>query len=103
MYAIPSREATMTLTIRPPTDADLDTIVEFNQRLAHETEGKALDRATLTRGVRAVLADPSRGVYFLAEQDGRVVGQLMVTLEWSDWRDGWMWWIQSVYVPPEAR
>jgi GNAT superfamily N-acetyltransferase len=93
----------MSLVIRPPTGQDVETIVEFNQRLAHETEGKTLDRAVLTRGVRAVLADPHRGRYFVAEHEGRVVGQLMLTLEWSDWRDGWMWWIQSVYVRADAR
>ncbi|MGL4555208.1 MAG: GNAT family N-acetyltransferase [Gemmataceae bacterium] len=93
----------MTLLIRPPTLDDLPTIVEFNQRLAQETEGKALDPDTLTRGVRAVLDDPTRGVYFVAELAGRVAGQLMITLEWSDWRDGWIWWIQSVYVRAEAR
>jgi ribosomal protein S18 acetylase RimI-like enzyme len=93
----------MTLVIRPPSGQDLETIVEFNQRLAWETEGRNLDSAILTRGVRAVLADPHRGRYFLAEYEGQVVGQLMITLEWSDWRDGWLWWIQSVYVRAEAR
>lgn len=93
----------MTLTIRPPSAADLAVIVDFNLRLARESEGKALDPAVLTRGVQKVLDDPARASYFLAEQAGRVVGQLMITLEWSDWRDGWIWWIQSVYVHPDAR
>jgi GNAT superfamily N-acetyltransferase len=93
----------MTLLIRPPTAADLTTIVEFNRRLAQESEGKTLDVEVLTRGVRAVLGDPMRGVYFVAERGGQVVGQLMITLEWSDWRDGWLWWIQSVYVRDDAR
>lgn len=93
----------MTLHIRPPTPSDLDVVVDFNVRLARETEARELDRPTVTRGVRAVLADSARGSYFLAELEGQVVGQLMITLEWSDWRDGWMWWIQSVYVRADAR
>ena len=66
-------------------------------------EGKTLDLAVLTPGVQAVLADPQKGLYFVAEEAGDVLGQMMVTFEWSDWRNGWLWWIQSVYVRPEAR
>jgi len=93
----------MTLRIRPPTAHDVQTLVTFNQRLAWETEAKHLDPDTLRHGVQAVLADPQRGQYFLAEQAGQVVGQLLITREWSDWRNGWLWWIQSVYVRAEAR
>src|SRR5437016_3340882 len=93
----------MPLTLRRATAADAAVIVDFNQRLAAETEGRPLDPAVLSAGVAAVLADPVRGLYFLAEADGAVVGQLMVTTEWSDWRNGWIWWIQSVYVRGEAR
>jgi GNAT superfamily N-acetyltransferase len=93
----------MTVVIRPPTPADRDLIVEFNQRLAWETEQRSLPLDRITRGVQAVLDDPQRGRYFLAEFEGLVVGQLMITLEWSDWRNGWLWWIQSVYVRAEAR
>ena len=93
----------MTISIRPPTTQDVETLVTFNQRLAWETEAKLLDPDTLRRGVWAVLADPQRGQYFLAEQAGQVVGQLLITREWSDWRNGWLWWIQSVYVRAEAR
>jgi ribosomal protein S18 acetylase RimI-like enzyme len=57
----------------------------------------------LAAGVRAVLDDPARGVYFVAERAGEVVGQTMITTEWSDWRNGWLWWIQSVYVCADAR
>jgi GNAT superfamily N-acetyltransferase len=57
----------------------------------------------LSAGVAAGLADPGKSVYFLAEEDGTAVGQMMYTTEWSDWRNGWFWWIQSVYVRPEAR
>jgi ribosomal protein S18 acetylase RimI-like enzyme len=91
------------ITVRPAISGDLELIVDFNSRLAVETEGKALDPGVLTRGVRSALADPNRATYWIAEHDGRPVGQLMITLEWSDWRDGWLWWIQSVYVRAEAR
>jgi ribosomal protein S18 acetylase RimI-like enzyme len=96
-------EAIMPVTIRRATPADADVVADFNRRLAAESEGKELDGATLAAGVAAGLADPARALYFVAEENGRVVGQTMVTFEWSDWRNGWIWWIQSVYVRPEAR
>ncbi len=73
--------------------------------MALETEGKQLDEVVLRRGVESVLADPAKGHYFVAvrSEDARVVGQLMITFEWSDWRAGQIHWIQSVYVAPEAR
>jgi GNAT superfamily N-acetyltransferase len=77
--------------------------VRFNQQLARETEGRALDPALLREGVTAVLSDSSKGLYFLAESGGVVVGQLMITFEWSDWRNGNFWWIQSVYVEQSFR
>jgi GNAT superfamily N-acetyltransferase len=88
---------------RPATFADLPTLVDFNARLALETEGKRLDREVLARGCRAVLERADRGFYTLAEREGTVVGQCLVTYEWSDWRAGWLWWIGSVYVPAAAR
>ncbi len=93
----------MPAVIRRATQADTNTVVEFNWRLAEESEGQTLDRAVLAAGVAAGLADPRKALYFVAEEGGTVVGQIMVTFEWSDWRNGWMWWIQSVYVRPEAR
>ncbi len=93
----------MSLSVRRGVPADADSVADMNARMALETEAKTLDRATVTAGVRAALADSSRGLYFIAEKDGVVVGQTMFTLEWSDWRNGWMWWIQSVYVKAEAR
>lgn len=93
----------MQLTLRRATITDAATIAEFNRRLAWETEHKRLDDALLVPGVAAVLANPARGTYYVAEADGAVVGQLLITLEWSDWRNGWFWWIQSVYVLAEAR
>lgn len=94
----------MPWTIRRAETADAPAIVDFNLRLASESEGKALDPAVLAAGVAAALADPERkGPYYLAMEEGRVLGQLQITFEWSDWRAGWFWWIQSVYVRQEAR
>jgi GNAT superfamily N-acetyltransferase len=89
--------------VRPATDADLDTLVAGNLALAEETERVRLDRSTLSEGVKAVLERRAPGQYWAAELDGRVVGQLLITFEWSDWRNRMVWWIQSVYVWPEAR
>ncbi|MGE0609499.1 MAG: N-acetyltransferase family protein [Pirellulales bacterium] len=92
-----------TFSIRDATPHDWPTIVDYNLRLAEETEGKLLNRETLTAGVRAVLDQSAHGRYFLACHDDRVIGQTMITYEWSDWRNGQIWWIQSVYVEPGSR
>ncbi len=84
--------------IRGAEAADAPTIVEFNRRLALESEAKQLDAAVLTSGVRIALERPELCRYFLAETNGQIVGQTMLTYEWSDWRAGVFWWIQSVYV-----
>ncbi len=89
--------------LRRAKAADLETIVQFNLSMARETEDIILDAQTVRRGATAVMNDPRRGFYLLAEIGGRVAGQLMVTPEWSDWRNQWFWWIQSVYVAPEFR
>ncbi len=91
------------ITIRRATPADAETIALFNEAMARETEGKTLDASTIREGVRALLARPDRGFYIVAEEGGTVLGQLMITFEWSDWRNGLFWWIQSVYVRPERR
>lgn len=99
----------MSLSIRQAATDDRDRIVLFNQAMAKETEGRKLDRGTLIRGVEALLADPARGRYFVAEEAGttadgaEIVGQLAVTTEWSDWRNGEIWWIQSVYIARSHR
>jgi ribosomal protein S18 acetylase RimI-like enzyme len=93
----------MSFLIRPARPADAPFIVDANCRMALETEDLALDRPTVELGVAAVLQDSTKGLYFLAEQAGRPLGQLMVTFEWSDWRNGNLWWLQSVYVVPEFR
>lgn len=90
-------------TIRDAVPSDAPTIIDFQIRMAHETEGIELDPDVCARGVEAVFADPSLGRYFVAELDGRVVGSTMVTYEWSDWRNGTVWWIQSVFVEPDLR
>lgn len=89
--------------VRAAVPADEAAIVDFNCRLAWETEHKQLDHATVTLGVRAALADQHKARYFVATVDGAVVGQMMHTREWSDWRNGDFWWLQSVYVLPEYR
>ena len=91
------------ILIRPPTPADVPVIAEFNHRLAHETEHLTLDLPLVNLGVAAVLADPAKGSYWVAEAQGEVIGQLMITFEWSDWRNGVFWWIQSVYVRQDWR
>lgn len=90
--------------VRDARPADRDTIVAFNGGLARETESKRLDPETLARGVEAALSDPDRLRYWVAESpDGRVLGQAAITREWSDWRNGWLWWFQSVYVDADHR
>lgn len=91
------------MKIREATLSDAPEVVDFNLRLALETEQLRLDPAVVRAGVAAVLADSAKGIYFLAELDGEIAGQLMITYEWSDWRNGNLWWIQSVYVKPEFR
>lgn len=103
----------LTIQVRPALPDDWETIVDFNCRLAEESEGKRLDRGDVVPGVQALLSDPRKGRYFVAVTEaesfprardaGRIVGQLMHTFEWSDWRNGMIWWLQSVYVHPEFR
>ena len=91
------------MNVRKAESADAESLVDFNQKMALETEGKHLDEAVLSSGVAAVFADPGKGFYVVAEDGGSIVGGLLVTFEWSDWRNKWFWWIQSVYIVPEAR
>lgn len=93
----------MKITIREATRQDVEIIVKFNKAMALETEDKILDDDTLIKGVNQLFDDPKKGFYLLAEADNEVAGQLMVTTEWSDWRNGDFLWIQSVYVKPEFR
>ena len=93
----------MKTDIRRATPKDALIIAQFNFALAKETERLSLDRKRLLKGVKGLLKDTSKGFYLLALSGGRVAGQLMITYEWSDWRNATFWWIQSVYVAPEFR
>ncbi len=93
----------MPLTVRRAGAEDADAIIAFQKRMAHETEDRTLDDARVSAGVRHVLAHPDHGFYLVAVDDGELVASLMVTTEWSDWRNGLYWWIQSVYVVPSHR
>lgn len=91
------------ITVRPATPADVAFLADGNARMALETENLHLDPARLRAGVAAVFDDPARGFYLIGEADGVPAGQMMITFEWSDWRNGVFWWIQSVYTLPEFR
>lgn len=93
----------MSIRIRPAAPQDIPFLVDSNAAMALETEHKTLDRDVLTRGTRAVFDDPRRGFYLIAERDGDPAGCLLITFEWSDWRNGDWWWFQSVYVTKTAR
>jgi GNAT superfamily N-acetyltransferase len=91
------------IAIRNATRDDVALLRDCNLAMAWESEKKRLDGDVLTRGIVAVFDHPERGFYIVAERDGAAVGSLLITHEWSDWRNGGWWWIQSVYVVPEAR
>lgn len=82
---------------------DIENIAQFQVDMAMESEGTQLDKDTVTKGVSAAMADENKGLYYIARVDGKAVGSLMLTREWSDWNNGWYWWIQSVYVEPDYR
>ena len=89
--------------IRRAQKNDIPFITSFNQKMAKETENIQLDETILKNGVVSLFDQPQYGFYCVAEVDGRIVGQLMITYEWSDWRNGLFWWIQSVYIIPDFR
>lgn len=91
------------MEIRLGIEADADVIARFNRAMAWETERKELPEDTINAGVRGLFARPGQGFYLLASIDAEPVGCLMVTYEWSDWRNKTFWWIQSVYVLPDYR
>jgi GNAT superfamily N-acetyltransferase len=91
------------MKVRQAIPSDAPCVVAFQLAMALETENLQLHEATVIKGVDAVFADPSKGVYYVAESNGTVVGSLLTTFEWSDWRNGTVLWIQSVYVKPEFR
>ena len=91
------------LAVRPASLGDLDPLVRFSAAMAEETEDRKLDLERLRQGISAVLTSNEPGEYLVAETKGRVIGQLLITYEWSDWRNGTFWWIQSVFVEPAMR
>lgn len=94
---------TAPLTIRQAGPQDAAVIAAFNRAMALETEGKQLIPELIEAGVKGLLANPAMGFYVVAERNGEVIASLMITTEWSDWRNGIFWWVQSVYVDPQAR
>jgi GNAT superfamily N-acetyltransferase len=97
------RQTTTNVSVRSAGSGDASLLIEFNLAMAMESEDKGLDRATLAAGVEHLIEHPLDGFYLVAELAGVPAGALMVTYEWSDWRAGRFWWIQSVYVKPEYR
>jgi len=103
MSTINNYENSSSIKIRKAQIEDLETIVKFNYNLAKQTENKELDLEILTKGVQAILSDSAKGQYYVYVIDDKVVGQIMHTSEWSDWRNGTFLWVQSVYVDEEHR
>ena len=93
----------MNFEIRPATDEDTETIVQFNIEMALESENLRLEPEKVRRGVEKSLSEPSMGQYYIAYRGDEILGQIRVTLEWSDWNDAEYWWIQNVYVVPSER
>ena len=91
------------LTITRGKASDIEAIVRFQADMAMESEGTILDMDRLTLGVTSAINDEQRGIYLVARAEGKPIGSLMLTREWSDWNNQWYWWIQSVYVVPEYR
>jgi ribosomal protein S18 acetylase RimI-like enzyme len=91
------------IVVRNAREQDIHALTDFNIAMARETENKILSPAKARAGMGAVIRHPDHGFYLVAELEGQITGSLLVTREWSDWRDGVFWWIQSVYVPPEFR
>lgn len=91
------------ILIRIAEIRDALVIIKFNQAIALETEHKELIPEVITKGVNQLLTNPNLGFYVIAERDNEIIGSLMITTEWSDWRNGMFWWIQSVYIKPNER
>ena len=91
------------VSIRRAQPAEAKIIAGFQQAMAIETEDKVLPESVIVNGVQRLMDRPELGFYLVAESAGEVVGSLMITFEWTDWRNGLFWWIQSVYVRPDAR
>jgi len=91
------------ITIQKAERQHIDTLIDFQQRLAYESEEVVLDGSILRKGMEAMFADPGKGLYYVALDGEEIVGCHMITYEWSDWRNGMVWWLQSVYVTESCR
>ena len=91
------------LSTRKGAIPDIEIIVQFQKNMALETEEKILLESSIRSGVTEVIGDEQKGTYLVAEHEDKIIGSLLITYEWSDWRNGWRWWIQSVYVKKEWR
>jgi len=91
------------MEIRKAKPSELTTLVSFQQKMALETEDLELNQTVLNRGVQAVFDDHNKGIYYVAIENNEAIASLLITYEWSDWRNGQVYWIQSVYVLPEHR
>lgn len=94
---------TVNFIVRLAQLQDLSTLVNFNQALAQEVRGKILAPQILTKGVQAVLSNPSLGFYVLVEHDNKVIGSALINFEWSDWSNAWYWWLLDIYIEPNYR
>jgi GNAT superfamily N-acetyltransferase len=93
----------MKIHIREAVREDASILIEFNRAMARETEGRELSMDVIGPGVSSLFDHPEYGFYLVAEVDGIIAGSLMITFEWSDWRNGLFWWVQSVYVRSQFR
>ncbi len=91
------------ISIREAKQKDLSILVDFQQRLADESEGVKLDGKILSAGLQAMFDDPAKGIYYVVEEGTEIIGCHLITYEWSDWRNGLVWWLQSVYVVESHR
>ena len=91
------------LSTRKGAISDIEIIVQFQKNMALETEERILLESSIRSGVTEVIGDEQKGTYLVAEHEGKIIGSLLITYEWSDWRNGWFWWIQSVYVVADWR
>ena len=91
------------IIIRPSKSEDINILADFQMRLADETENIHLDKMIVSAGLKALFDDPTKGTYYVAEAEGKIIGCFLITYEWSDWRNGMVWWLQSVYIVPLHR
>lgn len=103
VFEIRNNKVAMIINIRKAQIKDIERIVEFQKEMAFETENLNLDSNILLKGVTSVFEDDAKASYYIAENETEPTGMLMITKEWSDWRNGWVWWIQSVYIKPGFR